>query len=64
MRALITGARGLLGHALARHFAERGDLLYRTFRHPPDQRPFGQIVPLALGAAPGLQGIADQTVGS
>ncbi|MDB4897438.1 MAG: dTDP-4-dehydrorhamnose reductase [Firmicutes bacterium] len=62
MRALITGAGGLLGHALARHLAERGDRVYGTFRHPPDHWPFGQVVPLELGAAPGLQGMADQAL--
>jgi len=60
MRALITGAGGLLGHALARHLAGRGDRVWGAFRHPPDHWPFGQVVPLELGAVPGAPGSADQ----
>ena len=55
MKCLVTGAGGLLGHALARCLARRGDQVWGAFRQPPERWPYGNALVLDLTAAPGRE---------
>ena len=55
MRALITGAGGLLGHALALCLARRETRVWGAFRQPPGGWPYGSALALDLAAAPGRE---------